>query len=98
MTYHLGVILISLGIFLIAISNIGVIRFPDFYTRLHASGITDSSGATLLLIGFVLQNEFSINTVKIMLLIFIIWIVNSTNSYALARTYYKHKEKTNKKG
>lgn len=83
---------------LIFISNIGVIRFPDFYTRLHAAGITDSSGATLLLIGFALQNEFSMTTLKIMLLILIIWVANSTNSYALARTYYKHKEKADKKG
>lgn len=76
---------------MIIVSNIGVIRFPDFYTRLHASGITDSSGATLLLIGLGLQNAFSINTIKIMLLIFIIWVANSTNSYVLAHTYYKRK-------
>ncbi|MDD9331911.1 MAG: monovalent cation/H(+) antiporter subunit G [Wolbachia sp.] len=98
MIYHLGVIFIFLGISLIIISNTGVIRFPDFYTRLHASGITDSSGATLLLIGFALQNEFSINTIKILLLILIIWVANSTNSYVLARTYYKCKKKTNKEG
>ncbi|MDR2831539.1 MAG: monovalent cation/H(+) antiporter subunit G [Rickettsiales bacterium] len=94
----IGSIFIFLGICLVIISNIGVIRFPDFYTRLHAAGITDSSGATLLLIGFALQNEFSINTVKIILLILIIWVANSTNSYLLARTYYKSKKKTVKEG
>ncbi|MGL9779130.1 monovalent cation/H(+) antiporter subunit G [Wolbachia pipientis] len=94
----IGSIFIFLGICLIIISNIGVIRFPDFYTRLHAAGITDSSGATLLLIGFALQNEFSINTIKIILLILIIWVANSTNSYILACTYYKVKKKTVKEG
>ncbi len=94
----IGSIFIFLGICLIIISNIGVIRFPDFYARLHAAGITDSSGATLLLIGFALQNEFSINTIKIILLILIIWIANSTNSYILACTYYKVKKKTVKEG
>ncbi|QTP63334.1 monovalent cation/H(+) antiporter subunit G [Wolbachia endosymbiont of Ceratosolen solmsi] len=94
----IGSIFIFLGICLIIISNIGVIRFPDFYTRLHAAGITDSSGATLLLIGFALQNGFSINTVKIVLLIFIIWVANSTNSYILARTHYKVKKKIVKEG
>ncbi|APR98472.1 monovalent cation/H(+) antiporter subunit G [Wolbachia endosymbiont of Folsomia candida] len=93
-----GSIFIFLGICLIVISNIGVIRFPDFYTRLHAAGITDSSGAMLLLIGFALQNEFSVNTIKIILLILIIWVANSTNSYVLARTYYKSKDNTDKKG
>jgi len=87
-----GIIFISLGIFFIVVSNIGVIRFPDFYTRLHAAGITDSSGATFLLVGFALQNEFSVNTIKILLLILIIWVANSTNSYVLAHTYYKSKK------
>lgn len=94
----IGSIFILLGICLVIISTIGVLRFPDFYTRLHAAGITDSSGAMLLLIGFALQNEFSINTVKIILLILIIWVANSTNSYILARTYYKSKKKTIEKG
>ncbi|NUY39437.1 cation:proton antiporter [Wolbachia endosymbiont of Litomosoides brasiliensis] len=89
----IGSIFIFLGICLVTISTIGVIRFTDFYTRLHAAGITDSSGAMLLLIGLTLQNEFSVNTVKIILLIFIIWVANSTNSYILARTYYKSKKK-----
>lgn len=85
-------ILIFLGVCLIVISSLGVVVFPDFYTRLHAVGITDSIGAMLLLIGFAWQNEFSINTIKVILLIFIIWIANSTNSYILARTYYKSKD------
>ncbi|QKX01867.1 cation:proton antiporter [Wolbachia endosymbiont of Cruorifilaria tuberocauda] len=93
----IGSIFILLGTCLAIISIIGIIRFPNFYTKLHAAGITDSSGTVLLLTGFAMQNEFSINTVKIILLILIIWISNSTNSYILARTYYyKSKEKTTK--
>lgn len=88
----IGSALIFLGICLVITSSIGVIRFPDFYTRLHAAGIIDSSGAMLLLIGFALQNGFSINTIKIVLLVFIIWIANSTSSYILARTHYKSKK------
>ncbi len=89
----IGSTFIFLGISLVIISTIGIIRFPSFYTRLHAAGITDSSGAMLLLIGFAMQNELSTNTVKIILLILILWIANSTNSYILARTYYRSKEK-----
>jgi multicomponent Na+:H+ antiporter subunit G len=85
----LGNMFILLGIFLILISSIGIIRFPDFYTRLHAAGITDSSGATLLLLGLALHNQFTLNTFKVILLIIIIWVINSTNSYILACTYYK---------
>ncbi|WP_168464243.1 monovalent cation/H(+) antiporter subunit G [Wolbachia endosymbiont of Ctenocephalides felis wCfeT] len=93
----ISVIFIFLSLCLIVISNIGVMRFPDFYTRLHAAGITDSSGATLLLIGLILQNKLSTDIIKIILLISIIWIANSTNSYILARTYYKSQAKIIKK-
>ncbi|MGL9732580.1 MAG: monovalent cation/H(+) antiporter subunit G [Wolbachia sp.] len=89
----IGSIFIFLGTCLVIISTIGTIRFPDFYTRLHAVSILDSSGAMLSLIGFALQNEFSINTIKIVLLIIIVWIANSTNSYILACTFYKSKNK-----
>ncbi len=88
-----GSVFILLGVFLTLISSIGIIRFPDFYTKLHAAGITDSSGAALLLIGLALHTQFSINTLKIILLMVVIWIVNSTNSYILARTYYKTNNK-----
>ncbi|MDN5247995.1 MAG: monovalent cation/H(+) antiporter subunit G [Wolbachia endosymbiont of Tyrophagus putrescentiae] len=91
-----GSFFILLGALFIIISSVGVIRLPSFYTKLHAAGIADSSGAMLLLIGFSLQSEFSVNTIKILLLILIIWVANSTNSYVLAHTYYKSKEDVNK--
>lgn len=34
---------------------IGLIRFPDFYTRLHAAGITDTAGAELMILAMMLQ-------------------------------------------
>ena len=30
---------------------IGVIRLPDFYTRMHAAGVTDTLGAEMIVIG-----------------------------------------------
>ncbi|MBV0899537.1 MAG: monovalent cation/H(+) antiporter subunit G [Wolbachia endosymbiont of Fragariocoptes setiger] len=88
-----GAIFISFGILLVMISSIGIIRFSDFYVKLHVAGIIDSSGAALLLTGIALQSELSMNTIKIVLLTLIIWINNSTNSYILAQTYYKMRNK-----
>ncbi|MGL9726025.1 MAG: monovalent cation/H(+) antiporter subunit G [Wolbachia sp.] len=42
----IGSALIFLDICFIITSSIGVIKFLDFYTRLHATGIIDSSGAS----------------------------------------------------
>ncbi|MFP6654330.1 MAG: monovalent cation/H(+) antiporter subunit G, partial [Myxococcota bacterium] len=40
-----------LGSVFSVIGGIGMIRMPDFYTRSHAAGITDTLGATLILLG-----------------------------------------------
>ena len=35
------------------IGAIGLLRMPDFYTRMHAASVTDTLGAGLLLAGMV---------------------------------------------
>ncbi len=43
------------GLFFIVVGSIGVLRFPDVYTRLHAAGMTDTMGAGLVLVGCAFQ-------------------------------------------
>ena len=43
------------GSLCILIGGIGVLRFPDVYTRMHAASITDTMGAGLLLGGLIVQ-------------------------------------------
>ncbi len=85
---YFGMFLVGVGIFLTITAVVGIIRFPNFYTRIHSAGIVDSLASTLILIGAAMQNGFSTNTFKIILLILLIWITATTSSYALARTCY----------
>ena len=39
----------------VVVGALGIVRFPDFFTRLHAAGITDTAGAELIVIGMMLQ-------------------------------------------
>lgn len=48
-------IAISAGLFFMLVGTLGVLRLPDVYTRLHASGMTDTMGAGLLILGMLLQ-------------------------------------------
>jgi multicomponent Na+:H+ antiporter subunit G len=43
------------GGFFCAVGAIGLLRMPDFYTRMHAASVTDTLGAGLILLGLMLQ-------------------------------------------
>lgn len=46
-----GALVIFAGTALMAGGAIGLLRFPDFYTRLHAGNAADGAGAAIVLIG-----------------------------------------------
>lgn len=49
----LSAVLLAGGAFFLVSGALGMLRFPDFYTRIHAAGITDSAGAGLILLGLL---------------------------------------------
>ena len=66
------------------IGGIGIYRFPDFYTRLHAAGITDTLCALLILLGLGLQAGWSLAAFKIALIFLFLFFTSPTASHALA--------------
>jgi len=56
----LSAVLLLSGGLLGVIGGIGILRFPDFYTRLHAAGVTDTLCAGLFLGGLALQFGFTL--------------------------------------
>ncbi len=75
------------GFFLIA-GGIGLIRFPDFYTRMHAAGMTDTLGAGLVLFGMVLQSGDALTAIKLVLIGFFIFFTSPTSTYAIANAAF----------
>jgi multicomponent Na+:H+ antiporter subunit G len=55
--HYASLFLFAAGSFFIITGALGLLRFPDFYTRMHASGITDTLGADLILWGMILQAD-----------------------------------------
>lgn len=39
------------------VGGIGLLRLPDFFSRLHAAGITDTMGAALVILGLAVYNQ-----------------------------------------
>ena len=61
--------LIILGSFALITGAVGVLRFPDVYTRMHAASITDTLGAGSIILGLVLQAGFTLVAAKLLLIL-----------------------------
>ena len=72
------------GALLGVVGGIGIHRFPDFYTRLHAVGITDTLCAALFLLGLALQAGLSLASFKLFLIFVFLFFTSPTASHALA--------------
>lgn len=66
------------------VGGIGIHLFPDFYSRLHATGITDTLCAMLILLGLGLQAGWSIAAFKLALIFVFLFVTTPTASHALA--------------
>lgn len=81
--------LVVAGIFFFAVGVLGVLRFPDFYTRLHAAGKCDSLAAVLVIAGIALYNlaEFSpanlLVSLKIMAIAAFVFVASPTATHAV---------------
>ena len=67
------------------IGGIGLIRLPDFYSRIHGGGITDTLGAGLVMLGLMLQAGWSLVTVKLVLILLFLLLTSPVASHAIAR-------------
>ena len=76
---------------LICVSGaVGVNRFNDFCTRMHAASVTDTLGAVLILIGLMLISEQLIVIAKLMIILLLGLIVGPTTSHVLAKSALKN--------
>ena len=73
------------GLFFIVVGSIGVLRFPDVYTRLHAAGMTDTMGAGLVLVGLSFQEGLTLITVRLLMIWAFLLFTSPIATHALAR-------------
>jgi len=81
-------LIVSGAIFVLA-GALGVLRMPDFFTRMHAAGMTDTLGAEFILLGLMLQAGFSQMTLKLLLVAFFLFLTSPTATHAIANAALK---------
>lgn len=81
-------ILLLVGSAFALIGAIGLLRFPDFYTRVHSVGVSDTMGAALILAGCALQAGLTLYTVKLIMVWLLIYLTGPAATHALAKAAY----------
>ena len=85
----ISTIFIIAGLFFVLVGTIGLLRFPDFYTRMHATGKCDTLGEGLMLVGLMVYQGFDLISVKMLFLVIFIFVANPVATHAIARRAYK---------
>lgn len=78
-------ICLLLGVFLSLTSAVGVLRMPDFYSRIHAVGITDTLAAFLVLAGLALLASTWIEVGKLIMVFTFLVFTSPTATHALSK-------------
>ncbi len=89
-------ILLVAGSFFAIVGGLGIVRMPEFYSRLHGGGITDTLGAALIIMGLFFQaipfgaTDDPVNgwlvAIKLVMILFFLLITSPTSCHALAKS------------
>lgn len=85
----ISAIFIFLGVFLVFTGSIGVLIFPDFYSRVHPAGKIDSLALLLVVTGCIIYNGFDFVAVKLLLIVAFTFIASPTATHSLMKAAYK---------
>jgi len=78
-------ILLLAGGALVIVGGIGLVRLPDFFSRLHAVSIPDTLGAGLITVGLIIQAGLSLVSLKLLLILLFLLFTGPTSTHALAK-------------
>jgi len=73
------------GSFFALVGGIGLLRLPDFFSRVHAVGIQDTLATGLIIFGLLLQTDEWLVAVKLGLVFIVVLFTGPTATHALAR-------------
>ena len=79
--------LVAGGVFCVT-GALGLVRMPDFYTRMHAASVIETLGAGLILLGLLLQAGLTLIAVKLLMIGLLIFFTSPTATHALAKAAY----------
>lgn len=82
----LGSVLVTAGVFFFFAGAVGLLRFPDIYTRLHAVNKADNTGLGLIVAGLILHSGTAGEAVLLVLVWVMVLISSAAGSHLIARS------------
>lgn len=92
-TVIMGIFLMG-GLFFFMVGTVGILRFPDMYTRAHGAAKCDTLGAVLSLTSLMIYNGFNVISLKLLLIIVFIWLTNPTATHIIVRVKHYNEKKS----
>ena len=83
------ILFIVCGFFFFTTATLGLLRLPDFYARLHATGKGDTLAVFLSLLGFAVYQGFSLTGLKIVFIAVFMFLAQPTATHAISRAAYR---------
>jgi len=87
-------ILILLGSVFIFIAALGLLRFDNLYSRMHATTKATSFGILLLIIGVAIFFNTGVIWIKSVLVILFIYLTAPLAAHSIAKSYKERNEKS----
>lgn len=88
--FLLGALLLLSGTFFIVSSVVGNFRFRYVLARMHAAGLGDTLGILLLFAGIAILCGFSVFTLKLLLIILLLWATSPVASHLIMQMEIKN--------
>ncbi len=85
----IAVAMILIGCFFFLTSAIGLLRFPDMFTRMHATGKCDTMAVLMIMTGLIIHHGINLDSFKLLLIVVFIYIANPTATHVLSRAAFR---------
>jgi len=84
--HNLGIFCITLGLLFFLSGTVGLLRFPDIYTRLHALTKADNVGLGFIILGLTIQAESWLTIARLLLIWLLVLLASSASCHLVARS------------
>lgn len=88
----ISTLLLLIGSFLCISGGVGLLRFPDFFSRMHAAGVTETLATAMIILGLVLIESDFLVDIKLLIILLMTLFISPTASHALAHAALRNKQ------